>query len=661
MWSKTAVRTSKVVVTTCSAGAALVSILSYAQSHGLILPGATPPAGETPLRYAAGAPAPDVAWIGVTPAADTATSIGDTLHFTARVADSRGGTVVGAPIAWSSDSAAVATVSADGAVIARSPGVATIYAAAGARVARARVVVRPRVVGARIVGDSVTRVAVGERRRLREQGVDARGHAVERRTVVWRVADSSVARVDSTGDALGLAPGHTTVTAVVDGISTQTDVEVVELPGAVTVVGGETQHASAGRALPRPIEVEVLSASGRPVAGVAVRFGADGDGGHAEPASATTDARGRARTRWTLGDAPGRQQLSVLVDGLATPAVARAESEPVATNVKTYPLSEMATGRVGEAVEEEVGLRLTDSLGRALPDVPVVWTARDGGRIEASGPRTDSLGQARIQWTLGPKAGVQHAVASIGDGRAVPRATIGAVAVPGPVAALVVAGGGSQSASVGAALPRPVLLRAVDKGGNAIPGLPVTLVPAHGTVADSAPVTDSLGAVRVAWTLGRAAGEQRLMARVAGVAAPLAVTVRARPLAPANVAFPDSAPDGPPGRTLPAAVAVTVTDAYGNPVPDALVQFRAESGGSVSSARVMTDADGRAATRWRLGAKEGEQRLTASARGSEARATLAVRAVRAEPAAAPVAAATKPTPKPAPSSTTKPKPGRHSR
>ncbi|MFL5576906.1 MAG: Ig-like domain-containing protein [Gemmatimonadaceae bacterium] len=643
-WSKTALRSSKVVVTACSAGAALVSILSYAQSHGLLSQdvAAARPGGAEP-RYAAGAPAPDVAWIGITPAADTATSIGDTLHLTARVADARGGAVV-APIAWSSDSVAVASVSADGAVVAKAPGTVTIFAAAGAKVARARVVVRPRVVGARIVGDSVTRLSVGERRRLREQGLDARGYAVERRAVAWRVADSAVARVDSTGETLGLAPGHTTVSAVIDGISTQTEIEVIDVPASLAIVGGETQHASVGRTLPRPLEVEVLSAKGRPVAGVAVRFGADGDDGRAEPATATTDARGRARARWTLGDAPGRQSLSLSVDGVATPTIAHAESEPVAANVRTYALSEMATGRVSEEVQDETGVRLTDSLGRVLPDVPVTWAARDGGHLVALRDRTDSLGQSRVRWTLGPKAGVQHAVASIGNGRAVPRVTIGAVAVPGPVAALVVAGGGGQSAKVGAALPHALVLRAVDKGGNAVPGLPVTLVPAHGTVADSAPTTDSLGAVRVAWTLGRAAGAQRLLAHVAGVTTPLTVSVRARPLAPANVAFPDSAPDGPPGRTLPSVIAVLVTDAYGNPVPDALVQFRAESGGSVSSARMMTDADGRASTRWRLGTKEGEQRITASVKGSEARATATVRAVVPEPAAA----------RPAPEKTTAP-------
>ena len=115
---KTTVRMSKVIVTTCSAGAALVSILSYAQSHGLIMQ----PAGNGQgAASGAGANGVNVGWIGIAPVADTATSIGDTLHLTARVADHKGGTILGAEIAWSSDSAAVAAVSDDGTVVASAP------------------------------------------------------------------------------------------------------------------------------------------------------------------------------------------------------------------------------------------------------------------------------------------------------------------------------------------------------------------------------------------------------------------------------------------------------------------------------------------------------------------------------------------------------------
>src|SRR3954468_660025 len=151
-----AFRLFKVVVATCSAGAAVVSILSFAQSRGLLK--------DSSIANAATSARFDVAWVGVTPAADTATAIGDTLHLTARVSDKSGGALLGVPISWSSDSAAIASVSEDGTVIARAPGTTTIIAAVGTRIARAHVTVHQRVVGARVVADSGLRIRMGERR-----------------------------------------------------------------------------------------------------------------------------------------------------------------------------------------------------------------------------------------------------------------------------------------------------------------------------------------------------------------------------------------------------------------------------------------------------------------------------------------------------------------
>ncbi|MBZ5522675.1 MAG: Ig-like domain-containing protein [Acidobacteriia bacterium] len=74
-------------------------------------------------------------------------------------------------------------------------------------------------------------------------------------------------------------------------------------------------------------------------------------------------------------------------------------------------------------------------------------------------------------------------------------------------------------------------------------------------------------------------------------------------------------------------VAFTVTDAYGNAIPDVQVVFAATSG-SVLPARVMTDAGGRAATRWTLGSQPGEQILRATVWGTVVMDSVVVRAQR---------------------------------
>jgi hypothetical protein len=59
-----------------------------------------------------------------------------------------------------------------------------------------------------------------------------------------------------------------------------------------------------------------------------------------------------------------------------------------------------------------------------------------------------------------------------------------------------------------------------------------------------------------------------------------------------------------------------VTDVYGNPVPEARVNFSVKSG-TVTPARAVSDARGRAALTWKLGSKVGEQTLTGIVRGSD--------------------------------------------
>jgi hypothetical protein len=180
-------------------------------------------------------------------------------------------------------------------------------------------------------------------------------------------------------------------------------------------------------------------------------------------------------------------------------------------------------------------------------------------------------------------------------------------------------GTSTNEGSVGKVLRPPVEIRVVDRAGNDVPGVLVTLLPTSGTVADSVPSTDSTGRVRVFWTLGRTAGVQRLTARVEGIERPIEITARARAAAPANLAFVTPKP-GTEKRSIQS-LDVDLTDAYGNPVADQPVVFSTKFG-SVSPARVMTDAKGRVHTRWTPASKVGKRTLVAAVKGTDARATF---------------------------------------
>ena len=115
--------------------------------------------------------------------------------------------------------------------------------------------------------------------------------------------------------------------------------------------------------------------------------------------------------------------------------------------------------------------------------------------------RTDSLGEARATWRLGSKAGRQRVRVQVGNARTMPAFTAVATANAGAAASVAVKSGDRQLGTVGTPLKLPIVLRTVDRHGNAVPGAVVRLEPAAGRLADSSVTTDSTGQARILWTL----------------------------------------------------------------------------------------------------------------------------------------------------------------
>ncbi|MGH7702076.1 MAG: Ig-like domain-containing protein, partial [Gemmatimonadales bacterium] len=334
------------------------------------------------------------------PKVDTAYALGDTLQLTALVADARGMAMLAAQVHWLSDDSSIAGVDSAGRVVARGPGVTSVTVAAGGRAARARVWVLPRIAQLVIEGDSVIRIPEGESRRIHAMAWDARSNRITGVGFVWTAADRGVATLDSTGEIRAVAPGTTTVSATAAGLLAQRTVEVVPVPNSITLTAGAEQRAAAGQRLPVPVTVQVVSKSGRPVPAVMVRFDASQTGGRAEPDSALTDPKGSVRAVWTLGALPGRQRLAVQVAAIDSLFVVSAEADPTPRNTRIALLSETLAGEVGSKLAAPVRVQVTDSSGATLADVPVTWSALDGGSFAAVEARTDTLGMARAYWTF---------------------------------------------------------------------------------------------------------------------------------------------------------------------------------------------------------------------------------------------------------------------
>jgi len=599
---------------TVSTLAALVSVLSFARAYGVI--------GDDAAHLTVG----DIGavWVGLSPSADTAEALNDTLQLTATIKDKSGSALMGASLKWTSDHPEIASVTQGGAVVAHAPGTTTITATVGGLVARSRIVVRPFVANVRIAGDSDIVMRDGEQRAISARGVDRRGYVIPGLFAKWRTTDTAIVRVDSNGFSTAQRPGRALLEATIAGVSVQAPVTVIPTAFAVRVVSGDNQRAPARATLPLPVVVRVVSRHGLPIPRTKVQFRPEIAEERAEPDTATTDADGRAKTLWRLGAIPGTRRLLVLAEGVDSAVAITADAEPLAAETRIIALDTGQQADIGAKLPRPVAIRVTDTTGRPLSDLPVSWVALEGGALMPLAARTDSLGEARVEWTLSNRAGVQRLRAQIGVTRAVPPVVIKATAKAGGPASAWVVGGNTQTGKVGAPLGKKVAIKVLDRAGNAVPNAVVYFAPVQGSVIDSAVMADTTGIARAVWTLDRAPGPHSMSVRVEGVARPLIVTAIARPGAAAAIELTPKQAVGTPGKPLADGVEALVTDEFGNVLKGATVTFKA-SEGTLSPARVVTDEKGRARTRWTLGRGRVEQSLIARVLGSGASASLAAR------------------------------------
>jgi len=589
----------KITAGAISGAAALASVLTFARQEGMIGPLATL--------------ANPVAFIRLSPSADTAWSLGDTLHFAVTATDTNGVALTAPVLTWTVANTSVAEARPDGSVIAMGAGETSLIVSAGKTVARSWISVRPRTVVLRPAVDTVD-LPEGSSTSLIAVPFDAHGAVIRNIIARWTSADTTIVDVDSMGLATGRTPGLTRATARRDAAETHLVVRVTPVLGSLAVPSGGGQHARAGTELPAAVVVRTLSRQGQPIGGILLRAVAE-DGAVASD-TATTGSDGNARFRWTLGDRPGPQRLVVHADLIDSVASVTAESDPTPDNVRFIVIDSIGAAPAGAALPSPITIRLTDTLGQVLPQVPVRWIGMDGSRIVADGPRTDSLGQVTARWTLGPKVGVNRGrvVAGPGESPALPITTRSLAGAP---ASITVLSGDKQRVQV----LRVVTLRVrlADRSGNLIQGTTLTVEPTAGTVT-TIPATGANGEVRFRWSLGPTAGEQRLTLRAGDATTRVTATALPAPASKVEVVAPSIS------IVSSNSIRVTsvVSDSLGNPVQGVVVQFSINAG-SLGTRRATTDAQGRASATWTLAKRQGDQTMTVHATGVRVDATKTVR------------------------------------
>ncbi|NOT09429.1 MAG: hypothetical protein HOP28_14635 [Gemmatimonadales bacterium] len=273
-------------------------------------------------------------------------------------------------------------------------------------------------------------------------------------------------------------------------------------------------------------------------------------------------------------------------------------------------------GAIGATLTQPLVVRLEDQAGSPVEGVTVQWrVVSGGGSISPSQSTTDADGRASASLRLGTTIGVNTATASIDNSSAI---TFSAAAVAAPPAKIIVQGGEGQTATVSTQLASDLLVKVTDAVDNAKAGVAVTFTISSGggTLTTTTATSDANGLASTKWTLGNLSGTQTVLVAASGVT-PVSVAATARAAAPQSVAVVSgSNQTAVPGTTLPDSLRVRVLDRFGNPVSGATVTFTPRAnGGTVSPTTAVTDANGRAATRWTLAAVGGPMFVDAASGG----------------------------------------------
>jgi adhesin/invasin len=218
---------------------------------------------------------------------------------------------------------------------------------------------------------------------------------------------------------LGTAVGTQTATATLVGPQGSPFVTfTATATGATTIakVAGDDQQAPAGGDLPVPVQVRVTGANAQPVTGVTVTFEPVGASGTASPATATTDADGRASARWTLAPTTGGQQMSASISppsGKVSVVFNATATTPPPSGIVVVD-GDNQSGRAASPLPRQIVARIVTTIGSPVVGAAITVTPASGAgqSFSPTSGTTDASGEFRTTWTLGGALGAYTATLS---------------------------------------------------------------------------------------------------------------------------------------------------------------------------------------------------------------------------------------------------------
>ncbi len=392
--------------------------------------------------------------------------------------------------------------------------------------------------------------------------------------------------------------GPFTVTGNVTGVGTAANFSLTNLadePDTIVPTSGTPQATTVNSPFPQRLTVAVRDTFNNPVPNRQVTFNVPSSGPSGTFAGgvniAMTDNAGIAQAPvLTANGAAGQWTATATVVGASTPAAF------LLTNNPGLPSSIIATSgtpqnaQVNTTFPDTMKALVRDSSGNPVPGVIVTFVAPSsgpGGSFEGSnqvftGPNGVAVAP---RFTANNTAGRYQVTASV-QGVATP-AVYDLTNTPGPPATISPFGAMSQSTVVGTTFPLPVQAIVRDAFGNPVPNRVVTFTsPSTGASCNfpssgiGTATTNDSGVASIVAVANTIAGQYTVTATVVGAQSPAFYTLTNLAAPPATMtATRGSGQSAQVGTRFPIDLEATVSDAFGNPVPNALIRFTPPSSG----------------------------------------------------------------------------------
>jgi CSLREA domain-containing protein len=426
--------------------------------------------------------------------------------------------------------------------------------------------------------------------------------------------NSGTATTDAAGQTSVTATANTTAgsytaAASVSGIATPATFALANTPGAPAHIAA-TAGASQTVAVNTPfatLKATVTDTNGNTVPGAAVTFTAPGGAvpsgtftGGSATATVTTDAGGVATAPSFTANttAGGPYTVTASVAGSGSPAMfSLTNTSGAAATLTPSAAATPQSATVNTTFTVPLAATLADQYGNPISGVTITFTAPASG---ASGiftgggatttATTNGLGLATAPSLTANGIAGGYSVAASGGGVSNPTA-FALTNLAGAPSGIAATAGGGQHAVVGTAFGAPLQATVKDANGNLVPNATVTFAAptgaglSTGAFPGGATATATTNAQGVATaptlTAGTVVGSFTATASVPGAGTPATFTLTNTPGAAATVtATAGGGQHAAVTTAFPVALAVSVTDRFGNPVPGDTVTFTAPGSGA---------------------------------------------------------------------------------